>query len=40
MVGETTRIGIKDLKPGSFVIIEDAPCRVEKVQVSTSGKDW
>lgn len=38
MVGETTRTGIKDLKPGSFVIIDDAPCRVEKVQVSTSGK--
>jgi len=38
MVGEITRTGIKDLKPGSFVIIEDVPCRVEKVQVSTSGK--
>ncbi|MBI2546820.1 MAG: translation initiation factor IF-5A [Candidatus Aenigmarchaeota archaeon] len=38
MVGETTRTGIKDLKPGSFVVIEDVPCRVEKVQVSTSGK--
>lgn len=38
MVGEITRTGIKDLKPGSFVIIDDVPCRVEKVQVSTSGK--
>lgn len=38
MVGEITRSAIKDLKPGSFVIIEDTPCRVEKVQVSTSGK--
>ncbi len=38
MVGEITRTGIKDLKPGSFIIIEDAPCRVEKVQISTSGK--
>lgn len=38
MVGEITRTGIKDLKPGSFVIIEDTPCRVEKIQVSTSGK--
>lgn len=38
MVGEITRTGIKDLKPGSFVIIEDMPCRVEKVQVSTTGK--
>lgn len=38
MVGEITRTGIKDLKPGSFVIIDDTPCRVEKIQVSTSGK--
>lgn len=38
MVGEISRIGIKDLKPGSFVIIEDVPCKVEKVQVATSGK--
>lgn len=29
---------IKELKPGGFVIIEGVPCRVEKVQVSTSGK--
>ena len=38
MVGEISRTGIKDLKPGSFVIIDDVPCRVEKVQVATSGK--
>ena len=38
MVGETSRAQLKDLKPGSFVIIEDAPCRVEKVQMSTTGK--
>lgn len=38
MVGEITRVNIKELKPGSFVIIEDTPCRVEKLQVSTSGK--
>lgn len=38
MVGEITRVNIKELKPGSFVIIEDIPCRVEKIQVSTSGK--
>ncbi len=38
MVGEVTRTGIKDLKPGSFVVIDDVPCRVEKIQVSTSGK--
>jgi translation initiation factor 5A len=29
---------IKDLKPNGFVIIDGAVCRVEKVQVSTSGK--
>jgi translation initiation factor 5A len=38
MVGEISRVNIKELKPGSFVIIEDTPCRVEKIQVSTSGK--
>ena len=38
MIGETSRTAIKDLKPGSFVIIEDVPCKVEKVQVATSGK--
>ena len=38
MVGEIARTGIKDLKPGSFVIIDDTPCRVEKIQISTSGK--
>lgn len=38
MVGEITRTGIKDLKPGSFIIIDDTPCRVEKVQMSTTGK--
>jgi translation initiation factor 5A len=29
---------IKDLKPNGFVIIDGAVCRVERVQVSTSGK--
>jgi translation initiation factor 5A len=29
---------IKDLKPSSFVLIEDTPCRVEKVSISVSGK--
>lgn len=38
MVGEISRVNIKELKPGSFVIIEDTPCRVEKIQISTSGK--
>lgn len=37
-MADITRTGIKDLKPGSYVIIDDAPCKVEKVQVSTSGK--
>ncbi len=38
MAGEITRTGLKDLKPGSFVLIEDAPCKVEKTQMSTTGK--
>ena len=29
---------IKDLKPNGFVIIDGAVCRVERVQISTSGK--
>ncbi len=35
---EKTTASIKDMKPGSFIIIEDAPCRVEKVSVSAPGK--
>jgi len=35
---EKTTVEIKNLKPNGFVIIDDAPCRVEKVQVSSSGK--
>lgn len=35
---EKTVATIKNLKPGSFVIIDDAPCRVEKVEVSKTGK--
>ena len=31
-------VGIKELRPGGFVVIDGVPCRVEKVQVSTSGK--
>jgi len=34
----TTKAEIKDLKSNSFVIIEDVPCRVDKVQISSSGK--
>lgn len=33
-----TTTDIKSLKSGGFVIIDDVPCRVEKVQVSSSGK--
>lgn len=33
-----TTTDIKSLKRGGFVIIDDIPCRVEKVQVSSSGK--
>lgn len=29
---------IKDLKPNGFVIIDGVPCRVDRVQSSTSGK--
>lgn len=35
---EKTSAVIKELKPGSFVLIEEAPCKVEKVQISVSGK--
>lgn len=35
---EKTTTVIKQLKPNSFVLIDGVPCRVEKVQVSTSGK--
>lgn len=29
---------IKNLKPGSFVLIDDAPCVVDSVQISKAGK--
>ncbi len=35
---EKTTVLIKDLKPNGFILIDDVPCRIEKVQVSTSGK--
>ncbi len=31
-------VQVKDLKKGKFVIIDDVPCRVDKVQSSSSGK--
>jgi len=38
MIVEKTTVGIKELRPNGFVIIDDVPCRVEKVDVSKSGK--
>jgi translation initiation factor 5A len=35
---EKTTASIKELKPNGFVIVDDVPCRVEKVDVSKSGK--
>ncbi len=35
---EKKPVEIKDLKPGSFVLVDDVPCKVESVQVSKSGK--
>ena len=29
---------IKNLKPGSFVLIDDAPCVVDSIQISKAGK--
>ncbi len=37
MVEKTTQV-IKNLKPGNYIIIDNAPCKVEKVTTSTSGK--
>jgi translation initiation factor 5A len=36
-LAKTTTI-IKQLKPGGFVLIDDVPCRVDKVQTSSTGK--
>jgi translation initiation factor 5A len=35
---DKTTTTIKELKPNGFVLIDDAPCRVEKVTISSSGK--
>lgn len=35
---EKTSAVIKELKPNGFVLIDDTPCRVERVDVSKSGK--
>jgi len=35
---EKTTASIKELRPNGFVIVDGEPCRVEKVDVSKSGK--
>jgi len=35
---EKTTASIKELKPNGFVLIDDAPCRVERVMISSTGK--
>jgi translation initiation factor 5A len=35
---EKRQIEIKKLRPGGFVLIDDVPCVVEKVQTSKAGK--
>ncbi len=35
---EKRQTEIKQLKPGGFVIIDEAPCRVDSVQISKPGK--
>lgn len=37
-MAEVTRASLKELKEGSFVVLEGSPCRVEKVTVSVAGK--
>ena len=32
-----TTATIKDLRPNGFILIDDVPCRVERVDVSKSG---
>jgi len=38
MTMEKRQTEIKDLKEGGFVIIDDAPCRVDDIQISKAGK--
>lgn len=35
---EKTTATIKNLKPNGFVLIDDVPCRVEKIQTGKTGK--
>jgi translation initiation factor 5A len=37
-LSEKRQTEIKKLKPGGFVLIDDVPCVVEKVQTSKAGK--
>jgi len=37
-MADKTTVGISQLKEGSFVILDDIPCRVDKINISTSGK--
>ena len=37
-MADKTSVGIGQLKEGGFVILDGVPCRVTRVQISTSGK--
>lgn len=37
-MADKTSTGINQLKEGSFVILDGVPCRVTRIQISTSGK--
>lgn len=37
-MADKTTVGINQLKEGGFVILDDVPCRVDRIQISTSGK--
>ncbi len=37
-MADKTNVGINQLKEGGFVILDGVPCRVDRIQISTSGK--
>jgi translation initiation factor 5A len=37
-MADKSSTGINQLKEGSFVILDGVPCRVTRIQISTSGK--
>lgn len=37
-MADKTSVGIGQLKEGGFVILDGVPCKVTRVQISTSGK--